>query len=156
MDDAHFLRAAIAIAKKGMLEEQGGPFGAVIVLDQEIIGEGHNMVTRSNDPTAHAEVLAIRDACQKLGHYDLTGAILYSTCEPCPMCLGAIYWSRLDHYLYACDRFDAAKADFDDASIYNEFQLEPSRRSIPGKQLLRTEGQALFELWKSIPSKIPY
>ena len=129
MNQKH-MHAAIEAASKGMKTKGGGPFGAVVVRDQQIVGAGHNCVTATNDPTAHAEMVAIREACQSLNTFQLPGCELYSTCEPCPMCLGAIYWARLDRLYYACTKEDAAKAGFDDAFIYEEIDLHPTQNPI--------------------------
>jgi tRNA(Arg) A34 adenosine deaminase TadA len=157
MDDAKYIRLAIDLAKKGMTAKKGGPFGAVIVnRDGEIVGKGNNMVTSTNDPTAHAEVVAIRDACNTLSHFQLEGCTIYSSCEPCPMCLGAIYWSRPDRIVFASSREDAAKAGFDDDFIYKEIPLPIDDRKIPTTQQLRDEGQQVFDEWKVLESKIDY
>ena len=134
----------------------GGPFGAVIVRDGEIIARGENRVTVCNDPTAHAEVSAIREAAARLGTYDLSGCEIYSSCEPCPMCMGAIYWARLDKLYYAGTRADAANVGFDDAHIYEELPLEPSQRELPTQTLLREEAQRVFEAWAEKADKKEY
>ena len=134
----------------------GGPFGCVIVKDNKIIAEGSNKVTSSNDPTAHAEIVAIRDACQKLNTYNLSGSDLYSSCEPCPMCLSAIYWSHIDNIFYANTRDDAKKINFDDSFIYSEFSKKIEDRKIPIKQMLRDEALKAFELWNKKTNKIEY
>jgi len=134
----------------------GGPFGCVIVKDNKIIAEGSNKVTSSNDPTAHAEIVAIRDACQKLNTYNLSGSDLYSSCEPCPMCLSAIYWSHIDNIFYANTRDDAKKINFDDSFIYSEFSKKIEDRKIPIKQMLRDEALKVFELWNKKTDKIEY
>ena len=134
----------------------GGPFGCVIVKDNKIIAEGSNKVTSSNDPTAHAEIVAIRDACQKLNTYNLSGSDLYSSCEPCPMCLSAIYWSHIDNIFYANTRDDAKKINFDDSFIYSEFSKKIEDRKIPIKQMLRDEALKAFELWNQKTDKIEY
>lgn len=133
MDNTHqfFLQEALRYAQKGISEGAGGPFGCVIVRDGEIIGAGHNEVLCSNDPTAHAEVVAIRHACKQLGSFQLTGCTVYATCEPCPMCLGALYWARPDRIIYACTREEAAAIGFDDAFIYEELVLDPAQRTLP-------------------------
>ncbi len=155
-DHQYFLRLAIQKASEGVNLDKGGPFGAILVKDGQIIGEGYNSVTSSNDPTAHAEVVAIRDACKRLENFNLEGSILYSSCEPCPMCLGAIYWARISRLFYACTREDAANFLFDDDFIYNEIHLHPNERSIPGIQLLRKEGLLPFEEWRKKDDKIEY
>ena len=134
----------------------GGPFGCVIVKDNKIIAEGSNQVTSSNDPTAHAEIVAIRDACQKLNTFNLSGSDLYSSCEPCPMCLSAIYWSHIDNIFYANTRDDAKKINFDDSFIYSEFSKKIEDRKIPIKQMLRDEALKAFELWNKKIDKIEY
>ena len=134
----------------------GGPFGCVIVKDNKIIAEGSNKVTSSNDPTAHAEIVAIRDACQKLNTFNLSGSDLYSSCEPCPMCLSAIYWSHIDNIFYANTRDDAKKINFDDSFIYSEFSKKIEDRKIPIKQMLRDEALKAFELWNQKTDKIEY
>tara|TARA_B100001179_G_scaffold160198_1_gene117294 strand:- start:93 stop:563 length:471 start_codon:yes stop_codon:yes gene_type:complete len=134
----------------------GGPFGCVIVKDNKIIAEGSNKVTSSNDPTAHAEIVAIRDACQKLNTFNLSGSDLYSSCEPCPMCLSAIYWSHIDNIFYANTRDDAKKINFDDSFIYSEFSKKIEDRKIPIKQMLRDEALKAFELWNKKIDKIEY
>ena len=134
----------------------GGPFGCVIVRDNKIIAEGSNIVTSSNDPTAHAEIVAIRDACQKLNTFNLSGSDLYSSCEPCPMCLSAIYWSHIDNIFYANTRDDAKKINFDDSFIYSEFSKKIEDRKIPIKQMLRDEALKAFDLWNKKIDKIEY
>tara|TARA_B100002003_G_scaffold213739_1_gene211606 strand:+ start:1100 stop:1570 length:471 start_codon:yes stop_codon:yes gene_type:complete len=134
----------------------GGPFGCVIVRDNKIIAEGSNIVTSSNDPTAHAEIVAIRDACKKLNTFNLSGSDLYSSCEPCPMCLSAIYWSHIDNIFYANTRDDAKKINFDDSFIYSEFSKKIEDRKIPIKQMLRDEAIKAFELWNKKTDKIEY
>ena len=134
-DHSYFLKRAIQLAEEGMDKGQGGPFGAVIVKDGEIIAEANNKVTASNDPTAHAEVVAIRKACEKLQDFQLENCILYTSCEPCPMCLGAIYWARPKKVYYALTREDAAKIGFDDQFIYDEIALKMDDRKIPFENL---------------------
>ncbi len=154
--DEQFLRVAIALAKQGMDANEGGPFGAVVVKDGEIIGRGNNQVTSSNDPTAHAEVVAIRAACAALETFQLTDCTIYTSCEPCPMCLGAIYWARPARIVYACSREDAAAIDFDDDFIYREIPLQVQERSIPTEQLLRKEAQAVFTAWQAKTDRQEY
>ncbi len=151
-----FLKEAIRLAEKNIYDGLGGPFGAVIVKDGEIIATGSNHVTSENDPTAHAEIVAIRNACQKLDDFQLTGCELYASCEPCPMCLGAIYWSRPDRFYYAASKSDAAKVGFDDSFIYEEIVLKPEQRSIPGKQEMRHEAVKVFKIWSDIENKTEY
>jgi guanine deaminase len=151
-----FMLEAIRLAADGMKRGDGGPFGAVVVKDGEIVGRGWNKVTSTNDPTAHAEVTAIRDACSNLSSFQLDGCEIYTTCEPCPMCLGAIYWARPEKIYYACTHKDAANAGFDDSFIYKELELELDKRKIPGLQLLREKGLDLFTLWLAMPGKKLY
>ncbi len=151
-----FMAKAISLADNNVSHMEGGPFGAVIVKDGEIIGTGKNQVTSHNDPTAHAEIQAIRDAAQKLNSYDLAGCEIYSSCEPCPMCLGAIYWAHLDKLYYAATKDDAAAADFDDSFIYKEFSLPKEERSIPSVQMMREDAVKVFDNWIHSENKIPY
>lgn len=156
-NDERFLREAIALARAGMDRNEGGPFGCVIVKDGSVVGRGNNRVTSTNDPTAHAEVVAIRDACAELGSYQLTGCTLYASCEPCPMCLGAIYWARPDRIVFAGTRADAADAGFDDQLIYDELPLRPEQRRIPTEaSALREEARRVFEAWKAKADKTAY
>ena len=141
------MERAIELADEGMNSNKGGPFGALVVKNGDIISEASNRVTSDNDPTAHAEVLAIREACRKLGTYSLEGCTIYTSCEPCPMCLGAIYWARPDAVVFACDRRDAAEAGFDDDFIYRELTLDMKKRSIPFRQSMREEAIPLFREW---------
>ena len=134
----------------------GGPFGCVIVKDDKIIAEGSNKVTFSNDPTAHAEIVAIREACKKLNTFNLSGCDLYASCEPCPMCLSAIYWSHVDNIFYANTREDAKKINFDDSLIYSEISKKNEDRKIPIKQMLRDEALKAFEIWNKKTDKIEY
>jgi guanine deaminase len=151
-----FLRRAIALATQNVLTARGGPFGAVIVRGGKIIGEGANSVTATHDATAHAEVVAIRSACRTLSAFSLEGCELYTSCEPCPMCLSASYWARLDCVYYACSAEDAAKAGFDDAFLYAEFRKPQPDRTLPATQLLRDEAWVSFEAWLASPNKIEY
>jgi len=155
-DHADFMRRAIALSREHMEANHGGPFGAVIVMDGKIVGEGWNQVTGANDPTAHAEVVAIRDACRRLGRFDLRGAVLYTSCEPCPMCLAATYWARIDRLYYANTQADAAAIDFDDAFLYRELALPMEKRSLKCEQILRDEAQQVFQAWTVKPDKVPY
>lgn len=134
----------------------GGPFGAVIAREGEIIAEGSNGVTIYNDPTAHAEVTAIRKACEKLGNFELKGCEIYTSCEPCPMCLGAIYWAHLDKIYYANDRKNAADIGFDDDFIYQEIEVKPQYRKKPSEILMREEGLEAFRIWNKKTDKIEY
>ena len=134
----------------------GGPFGCVIVKDEKIVSEGSNKVTSNNDPTAHGEIVAIREACKKINNFSLNGYELYSSCEPCPMCLSAIYWARINKLYYANTRKDAQKIGFDDSLIYSEFQKNIDKRKIPMIQMLRNEAQKAFELWDKKIDKVKY
>ena len=156
MDQNQFMRAAIALAEKNVADGVGGPFGAVIVRDGEIIGEGTNLVTSANDPTAHAEVVAIRHACEKLNTYNLEGCEVYTSCEPCPMCLSAIYWARLDRIFYGNTKVDAAEIDFDDDFLYTEIPKPIAERSIPTEQMLHEESIKAFQAWAVSEDKVPY
>jgi len=151
-----FMARAIELSLESVHSGCGGPFGAVIVRNGEVLAEGMNQVTSRNDPTAHAEVLAIREACAKLGLFELTDCELYSSCEPCPMCLGAIYWARLARVYYANTAADAAKIGFDDSFIYAELQLPHAERRIPAIPMMREEALAAFRAWAEKPNKIPY
>jgi guanine deaminase len=144
------------LAVENVLSGQGGPFGAVIVKDGNILAEGANRVTLTNDPTAHAEVLAIREACKKLGLFELRNCDLYTSCEPCPMCLGAIYWARLSRVYFGGLAADAAHAGFDDSFIYREIVEGHTQRTIPMVQLMREEALAAFLVWQDKPDKIRY
>jgi len=150
------MRRAIELAKHGMENGAGGPFGCVIVKEDEIIAEGYNSVTSTNDPTAHAEVVAIRNACEKLGDFQLDGCTVYTSCEPCPMCLGAIYWARPNRVFYGCSREDAAAIEFDDQFIYDEIDLSIDRRKIPFAQLMQDEAQTVFNQWSDMGDKTKY
>ena len=152
---AQWMDEAVSLGRTGVLQN-GGPFGAVVVCDGKIVGRGFNQVTTLLDPTAHAEVLAIREACRSLGRFELRGCQLYTSCEPCPMCLAAIYWTRLDRVYYACTRHDAAGAGFDDDFIYEQLPLEIAARSLPMEQLSRERALDLFRAWAAKPDKIPY
>jgi guanine deaminase len=151
-----FMRRAIALAIENVRTGRGGPFAALVVKDGRVIAEGANCVTSTNDPTAHAEVVAIREACRKLNDFQITGCDLYTTCEPCPMCQGAIYWARPARVFYAGTAADAAAAGFDDAFIYDELKQPPAARCIPMTQLLRGESLAIFEAWKKQENKKSY
>ena len=155
-NDQKFMRRAIALAEKGMNSNEGGPFGAVVVKDGVIIAEGNNGVTSTNDPTAHAEVVAIRRACEKLKSFQLDDCIIYTSCEPCPMCLGAIYWARPKKVFYACDKIDAAKIDFDDQFIYDEIEKPIGGRNIPFVRILKEEGVQVFNNWAEKIDKTEY
>jgi len=159
MDPFHpnaFMREAAQLAHDNVLTGRGGPFGAVIVRDGEIVGRGTNLVTSTNDPTAHAEVTAIRDACRRQRTFALPGCEIYTSCEPCPMCLAAIYWARLDKIFYANSRIDAARIGFDDDRIYREMGLAHEHRTTPIHPLTSPEATASFDLWLAKTDKVPY
>ena len=156
MSRARFMERAIALSYEMMEKGAGGPFGAVIVRDGKIIAEGYNQVTSTKDPTAHAEVMAIREAARVLDSFKLEGCEIYTSCEPCPMCLSAIYWARIERIYFANAREDAARIGFDDDHIYREVSLELSERSIPTEQLLPDEGRAAFDAWNAKTDKIIY
>jgi guanine deaminase len=154
--DKEFMRRAIELAQKGIDGGQGGPFGALVVRDGEIIGEGCNQVTSTNDPTAHAEIVAIRAACRNLDSFQLDGCVIYTSCEPCPMCLGAIYWARPLKMYFACNREDAANVGFDDRLIYEEIERPIEDRRIESINFLREEGLKVFENWANKLDKTEY
>ena len=151
-----FMKQAITLARENIKSGKGGPFGAVVVKDNKVIATAMNEVTSTDDPTAHAELVAIRRACKALNTYQLEGCEIYSSCEPCPMCLGAIYWARINMLHYAGTKDDAAKADFDDSVIYKEFCLPKEKRFIPSSQLMRDDAVKIFEEWIKNENKIPY
>lgn len=153
--EAH-MKAAIALAKQGLRSYAGGPFGCVVVKDGVIVGKGCNSVTSTNDPTAHAEVMAIRDACRNLNTFQLDGCEVYTNCEPCPMCLGAIYWARPSKVYFANTRHQAAEAGFDDAFIYDEIVLDPAVRKIPMLHVPDEEALQVFRDWVALPDKKTY
>lgn len=150
------MQAAIDLAAEHMRSREGGPFGAVITRGSEIVARGWNRVTSSNDPTAHAEITAIRAAAAALGSFQLRGCVLYTSCEPCPMCLGAAYWARVDRLVFAANRRDAAEAGFDDDLIYSELALPPFSRQLPTQQALRDRAIEVFAEWRRMSDKIPY
>ena len=151
------MQKAIELARRGMLSNSGGPFGCVVVKDGRVIGEGWNKVTSTNDPTAHAEVVAIREACANLNAFQLDGCLIYTSCEPCPMCLAAIYWARPERIYIACNRQDAAQAGFDDEFIYEELcGMDFAARKVPISMMMREEGLAVFQSWIEKPDKIEY
>jgi tRNA(Arg) A34 adenosine deaminase TadA len=154
--DQKWMDRAVAIAEEGMSRGHGGPFGCVIVKNGELIAEGHNEVILSNDPTSHAEMVAIRKACQKLNSFQLNGCDIYTSCEPCPMCLGAIYWARPERVFFAATRKDAAAIGFDDEFIYEELQIEPDSRKIPMINVLNQRAVALFKKWDQKEDKEEY
>ncbi len=153
---ARFMAEAAKVSREKMIAGFGGPFGAVIVKDGGVIGTGFNKVTTDNDPTAHAEVVAIRNACANIGDFNLSGAVIYTSCEPCPMCLASIYWARLDKVYYANTRWDAAKIGFDDAEIYDEVAKDIGDRKIPMIHLVDAEATLAFEEWDKKEDKIQY
>lgn len=150
-----FMKKAIKLAEKSV-EKGGGPFGAVIVKNGEIVAQGSNCVTLHNDPTAHAEVSTIRKACKKLKTFDLSGCEIYTSCEPCPMCLSAIYWAHIKTIYYGCTKHDAKDIGFDDSFIYEQIELEPEKRSIPAKQILHKEALSAFKMWNEKEDKTEY
>jgi tRNA(Arg) A34 adenosine deaminase TadA len=154
--DNPFMARAIQLSIENVHSGRGGPFGAVIVKDGAVIAEGANQVTSTKDPTAHAEILAIRAACAKLGVFELPGCEIYTSCEPCPMCLGAIYWSRLSRIYFASAAADASRIGFDDSLIYREIAQPLTRRSIPMVQMMREQALAAFRAWEEKPNKIVY
>lgn len=151
-----FMLEAVTAALKGMENNEGGPFGCVIVKDGKIVGRGNNKVTSNNDPTAHAEIMAIRDACENLNTFQLEGCEIYTSCEPCPMCFGAIYWARPDKVYYGCSQQDAADINFDDEFIYKEIELPYEKRSIPFEQLAREIALEPFQKWSEKDNKTVY
>lgn len=151
-----FMKEAIRLSIKGMDNNEGGPFGAVVVRNNEIIGRGNNRVTTDNDPTSHAEINAIRDACKNIGSFELTDCVIYTSCEPCPMCLSAIYWARIEKIYFGCSKVDAAAIGFDDNFIYEEFKKLSTDRSIETEQLDRTEAIEAFLKWENKTDKIKY
>src|SRR5271170_2564799 len=152
----HFMARAIQLSIDNVRTGRGGPFGAVVAKDGEIIAEGVNCVTATNDPTAHAEIIAIREACKKLGTFELTGCEIYTSCEPCPMCLGAIYWARPDRLYFGNTAADAGDAGFDDSHIYDEIPKAHSERKIPMVPIMREKALEGFRAWKKQVNKVPY
>ena len=155
-DKEKFMHEAIALSFRAMRSGAGGPFGAIVVKDGKIIAKGMNKVTANNDPTAHAEIVAIREACEVLQTFQLNGCEIYTSCEPCPMCLGAIYWSRPDKVYFANTKKDAANAGFDDQFIYEEINLHPGDRKFICEQLCRTDALKAFDEWKTKTDKVNY
>jgi tRNA(Arg) A34 adenosine deaminase TadA len=153
---SYFMQLAIDLAASNLKSGKGGPFGAVVVKNGKIVGKGANQVTSTNDPTAHAEVVAIRDACKNLKSFQLEDCEIYASCEPCPMCLGAIYWSRAKNLFYAASREDAAQAGFDDSYIYQQVPLNPEKRDLKSLQLMRSQAIQVFNKWIESDQKIPY
>lgn len=154
-DQSKFMKEAIRLAEISVAKG-GGPFGAVIVKGGAIVAQGHNCVTLHNDPTAHAEVTVIREACKQLGAFDLDGCEIYTSCEPCPMCLAAIYWARIDKIYYGCTKEDAKEIGFDDSFIYDQIDLKPEKRSIPAVHMMRNESLEAFRLWEKNENRIDY
>ena len=154
--DQHFLSLAADLSRQGMEGGHGGPFGSVVVMEGVVVGRGCNQVTSTNDPTAHAEVVAIRNACKALGRFDLRGATLYASCEPCPMCLSSALWARVGRIVYANDRFQAAKIGFDDALIYEQVAKEPDRRIIPCEHRPNDDALYVFRDWVTKADRVPY
>ena len=154
--NAEFMWEAIRLSQQNIRDGKGGPFACVIVKDGKIIARGTNLVTSTNDPTAHAEIVAIREACKVLGTFQLNGCEIYTSCEPCPMCLGALYWARPDKIYFANSREDASKAGFDDLFIYEELPKKVSERKIPTQQIMREEALAAFREWEQKQDKIQY
>jgi guanine deaminase len=150
------LSEAIQLARKHSGDGEGGPFGAIVACDGKIVGRGWNKVSSTNDPTAHAEVVAIRAACKALGQFHLHGCVLYTSCEPCPMCLAAAYWAHVDKIVYAATRRDAAGIGFDDALLYREFGRDLKKRRVPMEQLLRTESRQMMRAWHQMPGRLLY
>lgn len=155
-DDLAFLNRAVALSREHMEGGRGGPFGAVLVRDGRVLAEGWNEVTSTNDPTAHAEVVAIRRACREIGSFSLEGATLYSSCEPCPMCLASAYWARVKRIVFANSRSDAAAIGFDDAFIYDEIPKSPAQRSIPAEHMPTEDARAVFAAWLEKADRVPY
>jgi len=151
-----FMRMAVELSVQNVSECIGGPFGAVVVKDGKVVAKSANKVTSTNDPTAHAEVSAIRLACTALNTFDLSGCVIYTSCEPCPMCLGAIYWSRIETIYYANTKADAAQIGFDDKFIYDELEKPMAQRTLPVVQMLRDEAMEAFKLWETSPMRINY
>ena len=154
--EERFMQEAILLSQHGMIKNEGGPFGCIIVKDDKIVGRGNNKVSSTNDPTAHAEVTAIRDACKTLGTFQLDDCEIYTSCEPCPMCLGAIYWARPKIVYYANNRTDAAAIGFDDSMIYDEMVVAIEKRKIPIIPISREAALKVFEEWKNKPDKTVY
>jgi guanine deaminase len=156
MSDFQFMEKAVDLAFKNVLSKHGGPFGAIVVKDGKIIGMGQNEVTATNDPTAHAEVQAIRDACKHLNTFQLDDCEIYTSCEPCPMCIGAIYWARPKAVYYACTKQEAAKIGFDDQFIYEQLELPVELRKIPMQRIFPPTGDLPFRTWESSQDKVEY
>ncbi|RFZ95847.1 nucleoside deaminase [Mucilaginibacter conchicola] len=155
-DHKKFMQMAIELSRYNVENAQGGPFGAVVVKDGEVVARSANRVVPTNDPTAHAEVAAIRLACQELGTFNLDGCVIYTSCEPCPMCLGAIYWARINKVYYANTKKDAADIGFDDHFIYDELELPMANRKLPFEQMMRGEALQVFDQWRETTNKTDY
>ncbi|MBP6641193.1 MAG: nucleoside deaminase [Bacteroidia bacterium] len=156
MEHEKWMQAAVDLSIAGVTSGEGGPFGAIVVKDGQIVGRGNNRVTTTNDPTAHAEVVAIRDACKNLGTFQLIGCTVYTSCEPCPMCLGAIYWARPDRVFFGCTKADAAASGFDDQFIYDEIEKEFGERKIQFEQVGQSLAIKAFEIWDAKSDRIDY
>lgn len=154
--DGFFMQEALRLARQGIEQRDGGPFGAVVVIDNEIVGQGWNQVVVRSDPTAHAEILAIRDACNRLGHFHLDGATLYSSCEPCPMCRAAVHWARIKTLVFAADAEDAASIDFSDKIINQALQCPIEESGIKLRRQMQDEALELFRQWQQDPDKVRY
>jgi guanine deaminase len=154
--DAQFMQVAVDLALQGMRRNEGGPFGAVVVKDGAIIGRGNNRVVGTQDPTAHAEILAIREACKHISNFQLEDCVMYSSCEPCPMCLGAVYWARLSKVYFGCTKLDAAQIGFDDEWIYRELPLPVRERSVPMESISRDIALRAFAEWAAKRDKTRY
>ncbi|MEY3443089.1 MAG: hypothetical protein RLZZ519_1370 [Bacteroidota bacterium] len=156
MEHEKWMQAAVDLSIAGVTSGEGGPFGAIVVKDGQIVGRGNNRVTTTNDPTAHAEVVAIRDACKNLGTFQLMGCTVYTSCEPCPMCLGAIYWARPDRVYFGCTKADAAASGFDDQFIYDEIEKGFADRKIPFEQVGQSLAIKAFEIWDAKSDRVDY
>lgn len=152
----YFINRAIELSQKNLETNEGGPFGAVIVRNNKIIGEGRNLVTSTNDPTAHAEIVAIRNACKNIGSFSLENCEIYTSCEPCPMCLAAIYWARISNIYYANTKYDAAEIGFDDSYIYDQIAIAPEQRDLEMRKLDSQKAKEVFMNWKNKSDKIEY
>lgn len=155
-DDKRFMQRAIELSNIAVETNMGGPFGCVVVKDGKIIAEGHNSVTGTNDPTAHAEMVAIRNACKELNSFQLDDCVIYTSCEPCPMCFGAIYWSRAKKVYYGCTKEDAAKIDFDDQFIYDELDKKGKNQKIEFVNMMRSDSNVVFDQWAEKNDKVKY
>jgi tRNA(Arg) A34 adenosine deaminase TadA len=156
MNELDFMRRAIELSRLNATSASGGPFGAVVVHEGRIVGEGANRVVPDHDPTAHAEIVAIRAACRTLDRYALDGCVIYTSCEPCPMCLGAIWWARIAEIVYGNDRADAAAIGFDDDVLYREISVPLSQRRLPLRRMSAAEAREAFRLWAATPDRVPY